>query len=162
KLLGSISVPGSVFMPAISPDEKEVAFVRSGGGGNDIWLRDLSRATDTRLTSDGRQNFAPVWSPKGERIVFTSNAGQRGFVALYQKPANGSRQAEVLFSSTSTRAEQWSRDGRFIVFSSGNPGTNLDLWVLPTGGGSEADRKPVVFLQSEFNEFQGQLSPDSR
>src|SRR5262249_16925319 len=69
KLLGSISAPGAVFMPAISPDEKQVAFVRSGGGGNDIWLRDLSRATDTRLTSDGRQNFAPVWSPKGERIV---------------------------------------------------------------------------------------------
>jgi len=29
-------------------------------------------------------------------------------------------------------------------------------------GGSVADRKPVLFLQSEFNEFQGQLSPDSR
>src|SRR5262249_43223409 len=41
-------------------------------------------------------------------------------------------------------------------------GGNLDLWVFPLGEGFGADRKPVLFLQTEFNEFQGQLSPDSR
>ena len=27
--------------------------------------------------------------------------------------------------------------------------------------GSEKERKPILFLQTEFNEFEGQLSPDS-
>src|SRR5262249_58836507 len=34
-----------------------------------------------------------------------------------------------------------------------------DIWVLPMDGGAE--RKPVSFLHSEFNELHGQLSPDS-
>ena len=37
--------------------------------------------------------------------------------------------------------------------------SKLDLWVPPIGS---PERKPFPFLQTEFNEFMGQLSPDSR
>jgi dipeptidyl aminopeptidase/acylaminoacyl peptidase len=32
------------------------------------------------------------------------------------------------------------------------------LWLLPTSG----DRKPVPFLKTQFNVYQGQVSPDSK
>lgn len=54
---------------------------------------------------------------------------------------------------------QWSRDGRFIVFTEQDPKTKYDLWVLPMEGPEKG--KPVLFLQTEFNEWMGQLSPDS-
>jgi Tol biopolymer transport system component len=158
KLLGPIGGPGSVLMPAISPDEKVVAFTRPTAGNNNIWLRDLVRARDTLFTPRGA-NTAPTWSPKGERLAFTSGIP---FGALYQKAADGSGEAELLVSAVNARTDQWSRDGRFIVFTRVDPKTRLDLWVLPMGEGAAANRNPVKFQDTEFNESQGQLSPDSQ
>ena len=106
-------------------------------------------------------NLAPTWSPKGERLAFTSGNGGP-FAALYQKTASESGEAELLVSGVNARTDQWSWDGRFIVFTRIEPKTGLDLWVLPMGDGVAADRKPVKFLDTEFNEDQGQLSPDSQ
>jgi eukaryotic-like serine/threonine-protein kinase len=160
KLLGPVGAPGNLFSPSISPDEKMVAFPRSVTGVKfDIWLRDLARGTDRRFTSDASTSLSPVWSPKGDRIVFTSNRG--GVFNLYQRAANGSGQDELLLSTPNFKEPyQWSRDGRFIVYSENDPKTKADIWVLPVDQG--ADRKPVPFLKTEFNEFHGHLSPDSR
>jgi Tol biopolymer transport system component/predicted Ser/Thr protein kinase len=162
KLLGPVVAPGNLFSPSMSPDEKMVAFSRSSGRF-DIWLRDLARGTDRRVTSDASVNQFPVWSPKGDRIAFTSNRG--GVFNLYQRAANGSGQDELLLSNPNNKFSiQWSRDGRFLVYSEGDPKTKADIWVLPVGvpSGPGADRKPIPFLKTEFREFQGQLSPDSR
>ena len=162
KSLGPVGAPGAVWDPAISPDEKAVAFRRGAvaSGGSDLWVRELSRQTETRFTSDVSLNIAPFWSPKGDRIVFASNRAG-GEANLYQKATNGSGQDELLLpNSLADRPSQWSGDGRFIVYFENDPKNKYDLWVLPTSG-STADRKPMLFLRTEFNELQGQLSPDS-
>jgi eukaryotic-like serine/threonine-protein kinase len=144
-----------VWNPAISPDEKSVVFRR----GSDLWLRDLSRGADQRFTTDPSIETAPFWSPKGDRIVFVSNRGGTG--NLYQKAASGSGQDEPLLANSNVKApSQWSRDDRFIVYHQNDPKDKWDIWVLPVEG-SAADRKPVPFLRTEFNELFGQLSPDS-
>jgi len=159
KSLGPVGVPGTVWDPALSPDEKSVVFWRSTGNGADLWVRDLNRGTETRFTSSASNNVAPVWSPKGDRIVFSSN--RKGVNNLYQKAASGSGQDELLLPNTGIDvSEQWSRDGRFIVYGEIDPKTKQDLWVLPTDGAA-TDRKPIPFLRTEFNELFGQLSPDS-
>ena len=138
-----------------------IAFRRLTRATIDVWLRDLVRGTDRRLTSDGSFNAQPFWSPKGERIVFLSNRG--GHRNLYQKLASGSGQDELLFSTPNDKnLNQWSRDGRFIVYTEVEKNTQQDLWVLPVDPGATGDRKPIPFLQTRFNEFEGQLSPDSR
>jgi Tol biopolymer transport system component len=168
KLLGPVGAPGTVFTPAISPDAKTIAYGRVAGGVAavaDIWLRDLSRGIETRFTADFSGNYAPIWSPGGDTIVWVSS--QRASLNLYKKAANGSGKDEALltpipvaFPITSYRApSQWSRDGRFIVYSEAASNGKPDLWVLPVGSG---DRKPFAFLKTEFEELHGQLSPDSR
>jgi Tol biopolymer transport system component len=159
KFLGIVSEPGGVFMPAISADEKVMAYTRGTGGNFDIWLRDLARGTDTRFTAGGL-NFGSAWSPKGDRLVFTSGGG--GFGGLNIKAVSGSGEADSLLTANNVRSDQWSRDGRFIVFTRRDPKTREDLWVLPMDEAPSSDRKPKLFLQTEFNESQGQLSPDSR
>ena len=168
KVLNPVGVTGAIFTPAVSPDEKAVAFTRQAGGGGDIWLRDLARSTDTRFTAGGGVNLAPVWSPKGDRIAFrfagVAAIGGRRQTGIYWKAASGSSDSELLLASASSNAavvipDQWSRDGQFIVYSEFDPKTKSDLWTLPVTG---ADRKPVPFLRTEFNESMGQLSPDSR
>ena len=160
KSLGSVGTPGNVWDPAISPDEKSVVFRRNATTGTDLWVRDLSRGTETRFTSDASLNTSPFWSPQGDRIVFESNR-KAGVPNLYQKATSGSGQEALLLpNSVADLPTQWSRDGRFIVYFENDPKTKGDIWVLPTQG-SAADRKPIPFLRTEFNEEFGQLSPDS-
>ena len=162
KVLGPEGAPNVIVDPAISPDERVVAFTANRGNSWDIWLRDLGRATDARLTLGGAVSIAASWSPKGDSVVFTSS-GTGAFGALYRKATSGSSQAELLLPTTtySDRSEQWSRDGRFVTYTRINPETNLDVWVLPLIEATSSDRKPLAFLQTKFNESQGQLSPDS-
>jgi hypothetical protein len=78
---------------------------------------------------------------------------------LYQKAVSGMAQDELLLANGNSKVpSQWSRDGRFIVYTEIDPNTKRDIWVLPMDGG--AARTPVPFLRSEFNELHGQLSPD--
>jgi len=125
-------------------------------------LRDLDRKNERRLTTDASGNFAPFWSPKGDRIVFRSLRGGR-LGDLYLRASNGSGQDELLLATPYNKAvDQWSRDGRFIVYMETDPKTKEDLWVLPVGEDGKPSGKPTQFLHSDFNEFQGQLSPDGK
>ncbi len=161
KSLGSVGAFGAVWEPAISPDEKSVAFRRRTNTINDLWVRDLSRGTETRLTTNNAAtNVAPSWSPKGERVVFASNQ-ESGINNLFQKAASGSGQDEPLLrNNVPDVPSQWSRDGRFVVYQEDDPKNKHDLWVLPIEGDT-GDRKPIPFLRTEFDELLGQLSPDN-
>ena len=50
----------------------------------------------------------------------------------------------------------WSRDGRFLIYTVLSQNTQHDLWILPMTG----ERKPFPFLQSTSNEEHGRFSPD--
>jgi Tol biopolymer transport system component len=155
-----VGAPGLVAEPALSPDEKRVAYYRVSGAARDVWIRDLSRGTEVRFTNNGGTNLDPNWSPSGDRIVFRNPF--KGVFNLFLKAASGSTQEELLLPNTvSDFPTQWSRDGRFIVYQENDPKNKLDLWVLPVQG-TPAERKPMPFLRTEFNEMEGQLSPDSR
>jgi Tol biopolymer transport system component len=76
--------------------------------------------------------------------------------------ATGSGHDEPLLTNDYRKLlSQWSRDGRFIVYYEVNPKTKNDIWVLPMEG-SEKNRRPAPFLQTQFSEFMGQLSPDNQ
>jgi Tol biopolymer transport system component len=75
-------------------------------------------------------------------------------------PVNLDAVSRVLVASDNPKQPtQWSHDGRFIVYSEFDPKTRRDIWMLPMDGAKKGN--PVPFLRSEFNEYQGQLSPDS-
>jgi Tol biopolymer transport system component len=105
-----------------------------------------------------------TWSPNGQRIIFSSQ--RDGIFDLYQKSSSGAGDEELLFKSNEDKfAQDWSSDGRFLLYSACASGAaNLsaprDLWVLPLPPGESGDRKPAPFLKTEFDENQGQFSPD--
>jgi eukaryotic-like serine/threonine-protein kinase len=160
KFLGSIS-HGS--FPSISPDEKAIAFNRTAATGmSDLWKWDLVRGTDTRLTSDASRNNEPFWSPHGDRIVFRSERNNANG-NLYERATNGSEQDELLVKTPNNKLlSQWSRDGQFIVYAENDRKTGWDIWMLPVRDDGKPRGMPTPFLQTEFGEFQGQLSPNGR
>jgi Tol biopolymer transport system component len=157
KPLGTVGPTGGYNSPWLSPDEKRVAFGRqeSQGGGSDIWLLELARGNLNRFTFDPAGDQYPIWSHDGSRIVFSSD--REGVLNLYQKAASGAGNDEVLLKSDYPKIpNDWSADGRFILYQTG--GLSTDLWVLPLSG----EQKPFPFLQTEFNEGWARFSPDGK
>ena len=144
--------------PELSPDGRRVAMRRTVQGNADIWLLDLVRGGMTRLTFDAASDINPVWSPDGMRIAFASN--RTGVYDLYLKPSNGSGAEERLVDSPNTKVPQdWSRDGRWLLYYEVNPTTGRDLWALDM---TSPDHTPRVVANTPAEEVLAQFSPDGR
>jgi serine/threonine protein kinase/Tol biopolymer transport system component len=157
KTLGTMGGPdaNALLAPRLSPDGRRAAVSRMVQGNVDIWLLDATRTT--RFTFDASLDRYPIWSPDGSQIVFDST--RKGRRDLYLKASNGAGGEEPLLESAQDKvATDWSRDGRFLVYQSNDPQTAWDIWVLPM----EGDRKPFLFLKTNFAEYRGRLSPDGR
>ena len=160
KTIGTVSDPddASPANPELSPDDRQVALDRSIDGNRDVWLIETTRGVATRLTFDPANDSGPIWSPDGARIVFRSGR-KAGVQDLYQKLASGAGSDELLFASpVSKAAEDWSPTGRFVLFRALETKTGRDLWALPLQG----DREPIPVVKTEFEERDGQFSPDGR
>jgi eukaryotic-like serine/threonine-protein kinase len=161
KQIGTVGDPGAYANPRLSPDGTKlaVAIADASRAATDIWIYDLVHGGKTRLTFDSSLNYSPIWSPDGRQIVFYSNR-KTGFPQLYRKAASGEGSDELLLDSNTTdRPDDWSPDGRFILYEP-NP-TVSELWLLPMSG----DRKPAVFLGGVAGTFQtgeGAFSRDGK
>ena len=62
--------------------------------------------------------------------MFDSN--RHGARDLYRKAVGGATDEELLFASPQSKAvNDWSPDGKYILFLSTDPMTTRDLWILP-------------------------------
>jgi eukaryotic-like serine/threonine-protein kinase len=157
KALGTLAAPdqNNLLAPRLSPDGRRVAAFRATQGNQDIWIIDADRLT--RFTFDSSFDRFPIWSPDGSRIVFDST--RKGHRDLYSKLSNGGASEELLLESSQDKgAGDWSSDGRFIAVASADPQGAYDLWMLPMQG----DRKPFVFLKTNYDERRPSFSPDGR
>ncbi|HJZ82238.1 MAG TPA: protein kinase [Pyrinomonadaceae bacterium] len=157
KRLNSVGPPGEYFNIFYAPDEKRFTASISGpqSGSRDIWVVDIAHGTPTRLTFDPAEDFLPIWSPDGSRIVFSSDRDGPG--NLFQKSSSGAGNEELLLKTDERKSpSDWSKDGRFIIYTNLSQQTKSDLWVFPVTG----DQQPFPYLQSTFNEDHPRFSPD--
>ena len=161
--IGVVGDAGLIEAVALSADGRKLAVSESrsvpGGQVSTIWLRDLVSGARTRVTF-GESDSTPVWSPDGSTIAFTS---RRNDVLLpYQRAANGTGNEVPLFAyDRSGWANDWSSDGRSVIFSTPSPGNiGNDLWVAPMESG--AGSKPRPYIVAPALQQQAQFSPDGR
>jgi len=160
--VGKVGMPGTQGAVALSPDGKTLAtsggFARSGSTDG-IFLHDLARDLTVPFAnimagSIESRTTAPVWSPDGSQIAFGSGTN------LYLKLAAGGQPEQPLLRSANRVApSDWSRDGRAILYTSVDPKSRSDIWILPDPS-SPGDHKPVEFLHTDADESQAQFSPD--
>jgi dipeptidyl aminopeptidase/acylaminoacyl peptidase len=148
---GSLEVPTSMFNFRVSPDGQHLLAASSLTDSTGVWLIDLARRHSTQLAADG---IAPVWSPDGSRVAFTSRAG----LDLHVRTSGGHERPEPLISDQSVKVlNDWSVHAQTIVYTRHDPVSKLDLWHVPLAGGTA---RPL--LDSAFNEAQARISPDGR
>ncbi len=143
--------------PSVSPDGTRVAVEIGGPEGDNIWIHDLSRGTETILTTDPADDYGPLWTPDGEWVVFASE--REGQVGLFQKHADTPGDAEHLMTGSEGTAviqpTSWSPDGQTLLFWEAG-GTPPDIGLLSM----EGDRARELLLATEFIEVVPAVSPD--
>jgi Tol biopolymer transport system component len=165
---GTVESPGTINWPAISPDGTKVAYdaVSAQARSVDLWVYDVARGTSSRITLGQIASDFPVWSPDGSRVAFRKIDPKSG--GLYQVAVDGS--AEELLDQPSgvvrndqpgngIRADDWSRDGRFIAEEHVNQ-QQREIWMLPMSKGKPGKRFP--FLQNHYAEGWAKFSPDGK
>jgi serine/threonine-protein kinase len=131
---------------SLSPDGTK-AVVRHG---LDLWVHDLQRGTRSRLTSEAN-NFLPLWSLDGKRIIFASNRG--GDWDIYSQTVDGLRPAETLVKRPyDQQPDSILADGT-LLYREIHPKTGRDLWVRSPDG------KTMPLLVTPYNELDGHFSP---
>ena len=130
----------------------------------DVFVYDLVRRTETRITTDPAIDAHPMWTPDGQRVVFSSRREADG-EALFLKAADGTGAVQRLGFSEGVPVIvplSWSSDGSRLLFhvrlGPGTDGTDTDrdLGLLSI----DEPEEPELLLQTEFNEGWGALSPD--
>jgi serine/threonine-protein kinase len=153
-----IGEPADYSNPALSADGRMLAAGKRDpvSGNRDIWIFDLVRGTSTPLTFDPSDDFNPLWSPDGQKIIFVSN--RKGHRDLYWKASSGAGSEEVLLESDQQKSsEDWTRDGQYVIYNqTGNK--PREIWALPLS----AVRKPFLVISGAGNVEEGHVSPNGK
>jgi Tol biopolymer transport system component len=143
--------------PELAPDGRTVAVYRYPQQNVDVWLLDVVRGTETRLTTNPATDSGPVWSADSRRVYFRSS--RNGKFDIFEKAIDGaSDETPVLVSSQDKSPQHVSADGQILLFSTDDATRGSDLWALPLTG----EAKPWPVVTTNYDEVQGQFSPDGR
>ncbi|MFH0882069.1 MAG: S41 family peptidase [bacterium] len=166
---------GRATVPFASPSrEQEIAF-RPGGAKELLFISDqngqqqlfkltpkgdaesLREAKDFTITEmTGRETPAhhPVWSPDGEKILYTIGNGD-----LHVMDADGKNDKLLLarwHQKWSSFDYTWSPDSRWVALSVEDPDYNSDIWILP----ADSSGKPVNISKHPKEDFGPVWSED--
>jgi dipeptidyl aminopeptidase/acylaminoacyl peptidase len=157
--------PGNYTNPMFSPDGKRLALEINDGKRADIWVYEWDRDALTRLTFAGEANQYPVWTPDGQRIVYSS-LEKGGAFNLWWIRSDGAGAAQRLTEGKNPQyATSWRPDGKFLAFHELNPSTNFDVLTMPVEGNEKSGWKPgdpKPFVNSAYIEMDPAFSPDGR
>jgi Tol biopolymer transport system component len=127
--------------PQISPDERQILFLRKGKTGeNQLWLMDKDGDNVRQLTQNYGYDIAdPKWSPDGKWIAYSCRAGhdedKQPDSDIWIIASDGSnKNIQLTTNGSCDTSPAWDRNGTTIYFRSNRGGT-WNIWkfdIRPT------------------------------
>jgi len=149
------------YAPRLSPDGRRlvIAHYESGSASGGLWLHELERKLETRLTVDSGDDTLSAWSPDGREVAYASVGRTPEASGVFRIAADRPGQGRALFAAGSfTSPDAWTPDGRRLVYmQTGGQGGN-SLWIRSLDG----DPSPRRLGQGHASEWASDLSPDGR
>ena len=156
-MVSTIGEPSLISNFRLSLDERRVVFDETTRGSRSVWTLDLATSARARLTFPGSDDWQPIWSPDGLRVLFGSY--RNGPIDMYIKPASGgANDQEFMRSPIQKGPRDWSRDGRFILYTQDSPEMKEDLYARDVSDKAG----PIAIAATSAREFDGRFSPNGR
>jgi tricorn protease len=132
--------------PAIAPNRPEIAFA----SGGDIWTAPLTGGEAHLLVSHPATESRPLYSPDGTRLAFISTRTGDGDIYVLDLASGALKR--ITFDDGREQLDAWSRDGRYLYFSSASQDISSmnDVFRVSADGGTpmpvSADRYVAEFF----------------
>jgi Tol biopolymer transport system component len=130
--------PGLERQPTISPDGKTVVFVSETRGKSDLYLLRVGGRNAVLLTGESEHaDYAPAFSPEGNRIAFRSERDGGGIFVMEATGESVRRISDFGFDP------RWSPDGASLavaaerVFDPMSRATDSRIWVVRVSDGEK-------------------------
>jgi eukaryotic-like serine/threonine-protein kinase len=124
-----------------------VASSDDGNGKHVIRLYDFTRGTSTRL-SNGSFDRYPVFSPDAKFVAYTHNN------AIFVVPSDSSRNPEQLNRGQRSLVNDWSTNGRYLIYMNFTAARSSELDVLDF-----RDRSHTIYAEAGA---EAQFSPNGK
>ena len=138
--------------PSLCPTRPEIAFV----SGGDIWVAPSAGGEAHILVAHPAEESRPLYSPDGTKLAFMSTRTGGGDIYILTLATDELKR--LTFDDGSEQLDAWSRDGKWIYFSTGahDVGRKNDIYRVSAEGGT-----PMPVSADRFtNEFQAAPAPD--
>jgi len=128
--------------PVWTPDGR-IVFERQLNGYRNIWITDADGTNQKQLTLAGN-NYDPSISGDGRRLGYMS--GRSGRPAIWAMAIDGGHPAMVA-QADGTTIPDFSRDGKWIVFTANGSGQWPTLRRVPLPGGRAIELNDKLWLR---------------
>jgi serine/threonine-protein kinase len=147
--------PGFYRHPRLSPDGQRLAVDPIRGGEGDIYIWDVARpwSSAVRMTFAPGNDWFPVWTPDGRRVVFGSWRGGR-FSNLYLHDPESGQTTRLTDSPDMQLPTSITPDGTTVIFHSFMKSVQAQRL---DGRGA-----PTTLVETPVEERNADLSPDGR
>jgi Tol biopolymer transport system component/uncharacterized RDD family membrane protein YckC len=114
----------------------------SHGRADEIFVMNPDGSDQTNLTHTSADEFDPVWSPDGTRIVYARRTSADADADIFVMNADGSGQRNLTDNPTDDEAPSWSPDGKRIAFAGERDRTDqspFDVFVMNADGSDQTN-----------------------
>ena len=155
-------------VPKVSPDGRRIAVGIQRAPARDLWVYDAATGAGLRLTRDDEVNRVPMWTPDGERVLFSSTkdaprpesfTGAIWLGNIYGVPADGSSEAERLTTTDENQGLTGiSPDGQTLVYSRVIENAHWEVMATPADGSADG----TALVSGPFRQGGGTIAPNGR
>jgi len=131
---------GMVWRVAISPDGRQLAYIRSEPGAYSIWVRQVATGSEVQVVPPQDFSISGVdFTPDGEHLSFRrrDSRDSAGWHSIFRVPTLGGEVRRLVFDIDGLPS--FSPDGQRFAFRRGLPGRGAALVVANADGSGERE-----------------------
>jgi len=140
---------------SLSPDGGRLATSKRSGSF-DLWLLDLARNVEARISSSDAADISASWLPDGTAIVYSSIRG-RAQQVIRRNLVTGKEEV-LLPSDRFQESTDISRDGRQLAYIERGKDGRFHAWTLQL----EGERRPTMLFKADSEQDFVRFSRDGK
>jgi eukaryotic-like serine/threonine-protein kinase len=156
--VGQVGKPDYYGNTMLSPDGRMAAVLLTDATGvNKGWTIDLARGGVFSALNPGPSSETPrAISPDGRVALTVASVSSND---IYIRRAGSAEPAEPLVKSSLVKhPNDWSADGKYLIYDEHTATARQDLWIVPMEGA----HTPIPFLATPADETSAAFSPDGK